>query len=190
VHREQGRHALEPGAVAGRGGHGDHRARHQPADGRRERPFHTGHDDDRVGRTQPFGLGEKPVQAGDPDVVDRHHFQAHGRSHTGRLGGHRSVRGAGGGHGDRETPARRRTPHQQPRPGVVPAAGHVREHGAGGLAVDPGHQHGPGVVGEQDPHDVADLPRLFSRSVNHFWQSLAVFTVHVDACETQVHGRT
>jgi hypothetical protein len=95
-HAQQRRQAVETRPVTNTRRHGNDRFVHQAADDTRQGAFHSGHDDQDIGRPDDIELAQKPVDAGNADIVDPRDTVSHDFRRQGSLFRHGEVAGPGG----------------------------------------------------------------------------------------------
>ena len=129
-HPQEGGNAAEAGAVADAGRHGDHRHADQAGDDARQRPFHSGDDDDDARRREARPLAEQAMQPGHADVVEPRHIVSHQLGRTGSFLGHRQIGRAG--RRDHDIPFPRHyvllTERDDRCIGIIRCAGHAGAH--------------------------------------------------------------
>ena len=179
MHRQQRGDALQRGAVADAGRHGDDRRAGEAADDAGERALHPGQDDDGVGGGDDVDVGEQAVQPGDADVVEAVRCEAVGGEREQALVGDGSVGRAGGD--DEHAPGSRlgRWPVEQ-APSLLHAGAVLGDDGLDLVVGCPRQQHRRRAVVEQLADDAHALLRRLARSVDGLGQPLAQGPVVVD----------
>ena len=99
-HTQQRRNAAKGCAIAHAGGHRNHWAVAQPSNDAGQGTLHTCNGNDHGGIHKDLTVAQKPVNAGDPHIIEPCHIVSQKFSSSGRFLGYMLVAGAAGGHHD------------------------------------------------------------------------------------------
>jgi hypothetical protein len=186
-HAEQGRKAIEAGAVADAGRHGNYRFGDKPGDRAGKGAFHSCDDNEDVARLETIAFSEKAMDARDTHIDDSFHPIAKEFKCNGRFFRNRQIRRAGANHPHSSVVARQSFALDGDAAGADVPFRHreFSRDGAkmvfGGAAYE---QHR--ILGENRATDGEDIFWRFTIAVDDLWESAPTPAVCVDAREAEI----
>jgi len=203
-HAEKGCESIERGAVADAGRNGDNRNSNEASDDAGQSAFHARADDDDPRLREHAAVGEKAMDAGDSDVVERLDQVAHEFSGDNGLFGDGNVAGSSGDDGDDALIAHFASASatlssaQRAFAAKGDAAGKgvvfgFRNLDGNGLELmfcrARGEDVGIGVMGGEAGEDLRDLRGCFSLAEDDLRHSVAQRAMVIELGETEVFER-